>query len=180
MDTDPAPNVLVIDDDRVFADTLAAALTRAGWTAAARYSATDALGAAVAMTPDAAIVDLRIGTEDGLELVPRLRALAPDARILVLTGYASIATAVRAIKLGADDYLAKPTTAKAIVSALQRRDGHGQDTSDSAPMSPRRLEWEHIQRVLAEHDGNISSTARALNMHRRTLQRKLAKRPARR
>ena len=98
----------------------------------------------------------------------------------MLTGYASIATAVKAIKLGADDYLAKPVTAAAVAAVLER--GAPREPSDERaeplePMSPRRLEWEHIQRVLAEHDGNISATARTLRMHRRTLQRKLAKRP---
>jgi two-component system response regulator RegA len=104
-------------------------------------------------------------------------------RIVVLTGYASIATAVKAIKLGADDYLAKPVTASAVADALargERATGHtaGADASHAAePMSPRRLEWEHIQRVLTDNDGNISATARTLRMHRRTLQRKLAKKP---
>jgi two-component system response regulator RegA len=105
-------------------------------------------------------------------------------RIVVLTGYASIATAVRAIKLGADDYLAKPVTASAVAAVLERgarTEAHDDDNSAAPlePMSPRRLEWEHIQRVLAEHDGNISATARTLRMHRRTLQRKLAKHPTR-
>ena len=102
-------------------------------------------------------------------------------RIVVLTGYASIATAVKAIKLGADDYLAKPVTANAVAAVLGRgaRKEVANDGQPAAlePMSPRRLEWEHIQRVLAEHDGNISATARTLHMHRRTLQRKLAKKP---
>ena len=100
-------------------------------------------------------------------------------RILVLTGYASIATAVKAIKRGADDYLAKPVTAGAVAAVLEReaRPEGGDPAAPLEPMSPRRLEWEHIQRVLAEHDGNISATARTLRMHRRTLQRKLAKRP---
>ena len=99
-------------------------------------------------------------------------------RIVVLTGYASIATAVRAIKLGADDYLAKPVTATAVAAALTRSERTVAIETPMSPMSPRRLEWEHIQRVLSEHDGNISATARTLRMHRRTLQRKLAKRPA--
>ena len=110
-----------------------------------------------------------------------LRRAHPHMRIVVLTGYASIATAVKAIKLGADDYLAKPVTASAVAAVLERRaqDPAGDEPAANAtPMSPRRLEWEHLQRVLAEHDGNISATARTLRMHRRTLQRKLAKRPA--
>ena len=101
-------------------------------------------------------------------------------RIIVLTGYASIATAVKAIKLGADDYLAKPVTAAAVAAALERGERSARNSDVVAPlerMSPRRLEWEHIQRVLTEHDGNISATARTLRMHRRTLRRKLSKRP---
>jgi two-component system response regulator RegA len=102
-------------------------------------------------------------------------------RIVVLTGYASIATAVKAIKLGADDYLAKPVTAGAVAAVLERnaRPAATDAAAPLEPMSPRRLEWEHLQRVLAEHDGNISATARTLRMHRRTLQRKLGKRPTR-
>jgi two-component system response regulator RegA len=111
-----------------------------------------------------------------------LRREHPEMRIVVLTGYASIATAVRAIKLGADDYLAKPVTASAVAEVLERESADrpsSEDLETAAPMSPRRLEWEHIQRVLAQHEGNVSATARTLHMHRRTLQRKLAKRPAR-
>ena len=113
-------------------------------------------------------------------LIEPLRREYPRMRIVVLTGYASIATAVKAIKLGADDYLAKPVTAAAVAAVLERgaRTKSGDErTAAHEPMSPRRLEWEHIQRVLAEHDGNISATARTLRMHRRTLQRKLLKRP---
>ncbi len=130
---------------------------------------------------DAAIVDLRLGDEDGLTLIKPLRALGARIRIVVLTGYASIATAVKAIKLGADDYLAKPVTASSVLDdATARREAVAAQSASvgAEPMSPRRLEWEHIHRVLAEHAGNISATARALKMHRRTLQRKLAKKPS--
>jgi two-component system response regulator RegA len=172
------PTVLVVDDDQRFAATLAQALERRGWTPVVAHTVGAALSSARASAPDAAIVDLRLGTEDGMTLLQPLRETAPRARIVVLTGYASIATAVKAIKLGADDYLAKPVTASTVVDALLR--GASTATDDGppmTPMSPRRLEWEHIQRVLTENDGNISATARTLNMHRRTLQRKLAKRP---
>ena len=132
-------------------------------------------------SPTPPIVDLKLGADDGLALIEPLRRAHPRMRIVVLTGYASIATAVKAIKLGADDYLAKPVTAGAVAAVLERgtRRERGKRGERPAlePMSPRRLEWEHIQRVLAEHDGNISATARTLRMHRRTLQRKLAKRP---
>jgi two-component system response regulator RegA len=182
MPADARRGVLVVDDDERFAVTLAAALARRGYVAHVAHNAAAALATARTKEPDAAVVDLKLGADDGLALIEPLRSAHPKMRIVVLTGYASIATAVKAIKLGADDYLAKPVTASAVVSVLER--GARKEPSPDAlaqpleRMSPRRLEWEHIQRVLAEHDGNISATARTLRMHRRTLQRKLAKRPA--
>lgn len=172
-----ARSVLVVDDDERFASTLATALARRGWAVQTAHDAAAALAVASATPTDAAIVDLKLGADDGLALIEPLRAALPAARIIVLTGYASIATAVKAIKLGADDYLAKPVTATTVAAALARGADDDAEPLPDAPMSPRRLEWEHIQRVLAENDGNISATARILNMHRRTLQRKLAKRP---
>jgi two-component system response regulator RegA len=182
MPADAQRGVLVVDDDVRFAITLAAALARRGYVAHVAHDAAAALATASTREPDAAIVDLKLGADDGLALIEPLRRAHPRMRIIVLTGYASIATAVKAIKLGADDYLAKPVTAAAVLAALERgapggARGAGEPTPE--PMSPRRLEWEHIQRVLAENDGNISATARTLRMHRRTLQRKLAKRPTR-
>ena len=115
-----------------------------------------------------------------MRLLPLLRERAPQALILVLTGYASIATAVDAIKLGAAQYLAKPAGVDDILAAFEQREPDLAQQAPEQPMSVRRLTWEHIQRVLAEHDGNVSATARALDMHRRTLQRMLAKRPANR
>jgi two-component system response regulator RegA len=174
--------VLVVDDDERFAITLAAALARRGYVAHVAHDAAAALATASTKDPDAAIVDLKLGADDGLALIEPLRRAHPRMRIIVLTGYASIATAVKAIKLGADDYLAKPVTAAAVAAALERgahAGASGESGPSLEPMSPRRLEWEHIQRVLAENDGNISATARTLRMHRRTLQRKLAKRPTR-
>jgi two-component system response regulator RegA len=126
--------------------------------------------------PEFAVVDLKMGGAPGLALVKVLHSLDPNTRIVVLTGYASIATAVEAIKLGATQYLAKPANADEIVAAFH----HASDSNAPIKSQPRQiesLEWEHIQRVLREHDGNISATARALNMHRRTLQRKLGKPP---
>jgi two-component system response regulator RegA len=179
MPADAQRSVLVVDDDRRFAITLAAALARRGYVAHVAHDAEAALATAETQKPSAAIVDLKLGSDDGLALIEPLRRAHPHMRILVLTGYASIATAVKAIKRGADDYLAKPVTAGAVAAVLERETPReGSDAAASLePMSPRRLEWEHIQRVLAEHDGNISATARTLRMHRRTLQRKLAKRP---
>ena len=179
MRAEAVRSVLVVDDDVRFAETLARALERRGWLASVAHTIDDALAAARARAVDAAIVDLRLGDEDGLELIEPLHALGAPIRIVVLTGYASLTTAVKAIKLGADDYLAKPVTASAVVETLQRGDKSAAApvTPRAEPMSTRRLEWEHIQRVLAEHAGNLSATARALRMHRRTLQRKLAKKP---
>ncbi len=177
MPTELRGSVLLVDDDERFAGTLAQALDRRGWTTVVSHTADDALAAARDSPPNAAVVDLKIGRDDGLALVPALREIGPHMRIIVLTGYASIATAVRAIKLGADDYLAKPVTGSTVADALARGGRTAAEATPPTPMSPRRLEWEHIQRILAEHEGNISATARTLNMHRRTLQRKLAKRP---
>ena len=128
--------------------------------------------------PEFIVLDLNIGGESGLKLIRPLLDVTPGARILVLTGYASIATAVDAVKLGAVQYLAKPADVDSIVRALRADEIVLEDRVPDAPMSVDRLEWEHIQRVLAEHDGNISATARALQMHRRTLQRKLARPPS--
>jgi two-component system response regulator RegA len=177
MRADERRSVLVIDDDVPFARTLARALERRGWLPRVAHTAREALAAASAAVPDAAIVDLRLDVDDGLRLIEPLREANAGMRIVVLTGYASIATAVNAIKRGADDYLAKPVTGAVVADALNRRDAADPVPLTPTPMSPRRLEWEHLQRVLAEHGGNISSTARALQMHRRTLQRKLGKRP---
>jgi two-component system response regulator RegA len=181
MPADTQPSVLVVDDDQRFAITLAAALARRGYVAHVAHDASAALATAAAQKPSAAVVDLKLGGDDGLALIEPLRRAHPHMRIVVLTGYASIATAVKAIKLGADDYLAKPVTAGAVAAVLEReaRPASSDAAAPLEPMSPRRLEWEHIQRVLGDNDGNISATARTLRMHRRTLQRKLAKRPTR-
>jgi two-component system response regulator RegA len=181
MPADARRGVLVVDDDERFAVTLAMALARRGYVVHVAHDSAAALVTAAAKDPDAAIVDLKLGADDGLALIEPLRRAHPRMRIVVLTGYASIATAVKAIKLGADDYLAKPVTASAVAAVLERGTHSMPEDERRAeplePMSPRRLEWEHIQRVLADHDGNISATARTLRMHRRTLQRKLAKKP---
>ena len=133
--------------------------------------------------PGYCVLDLKLGEENGLRLIPELHALVPDLRVLLLTGYASIATAVEAIKRGAHDYLAKPVDADAVVRALLDGDSEVEEQelpdAPEQPLALRRLEWEHIQRVLTDCDGNISETARRLGMHRRTLQRKLSKHPVR-
>ena len=170
--------LLVIDDDAVFNATLVRALARRGISAEGIEDAAEALPSAQRVRPSRIVLDLNLGGNSGLALITPLLDLLPDCRIVVLTGYASIATAVDAIKLGAVQYLAKPVEVEAILNAF------GQDAPVTAeaefaatPLSVDRLEWEHIQRVLHEHEGNISATARALRMHRRTLQRKLGKRP---
>ena len=131
------------------------------------------------MLPVRIVLDLNLEGESGLRLLPALRARFPDAAIVVLTGYASIATAVEAVKLGAVQYLAKPATVDELMAAFGQVSANPALPVNPQPMSLRRITWEHLQRVLAEHGGNISATARALNMHRRTLQRMLAKRPVR-
>jgi two-component system response regulator RegA len=129
--------------------------------------------------PEYAVIDLKMPGDSGLVLVRKLNELDPATRIVVLTGYASISTAVEAIKLGATHYLAKPVDADEVVSAFNKAEGDADISISNNPLTVERLEWEHIQRVFAEHAGNVSATARALNMHRRTLQRKLSKRAPR-
>jgi two-component system response regulator RegA len=171
--------ILVVDDDPVFAAALAQALRRRGHEAVLAHDGEAALAQATAGHFHAAVLDLRLAADTGLRLIAPLKTALPDLRILLLTGYASIATAVEAIKLGAVHYLAKPASVEEILAALGRDDGDATVSPAEEPMSVDRLEWEHIQKVLAENDGNLSATARALKMHRRTLQRKLGKRPVR-
>lgn len=175
----PAWRILVVDDDPVYAQALARSLLRRGHAVETAADGKSVLGALAGAPFDAVILDLRLAMESGLHLIAPLKATWPEARILLLTGYASIATAVEAIKLGATHYLAKPAGVEEILAALGRVEGDADAALPEAPLSVDRLEWEHIQKVLAEHDGNLSATARALKMHRRTLQRKLAKRPVR-
>lgn len=183
MNTVPmvSPRFLIVDDDDVFAGALARALMRRGYAPTVAPTAEAALALARATDYGWVTVDLHLahptGTTSGLHLIEPLRALLPEARMLVLTGYASIATAVQAVKAGADDYLAKPADVDTILRTLQGEAVAPSPDIEPTPLSVPRLEWEHIQRVLAEHKGNISATARALNMHRRTLQRKLGKKP---
>jgi two-component system response regulator RegA len=174
--------LLIAEDDAVFAGVLARALRSRGFDVHVAADADTALACARAQRPRYAVVDLKLGEDSGLALIPALRGEMPSMRILLLTGYASIATAVEAIKRGAHDYLAKPVDADAVVRALLDEDAADavDDGSVDVPDTPlrlSRLEWEHIQRTLQECDGNISETARRLGMHRRTLQRKLGKRP---
>jgi len=175
--TDDQPSLLLVDDDEIFCQVLERALKKRGFEVHTAQDARQAEELALRTSPEYAVVDLRIGQESGLMMVSRLKSLIPEIRILILTGYASIATAVEAIKLGAIHYLTKPADADQIVAAFGRIEGDVDVDAAVAPPSTRRLEWEHLQKVLMEHDGTISATARALGMHRRTLQRKLSKRP---
>lgn len=170
--------LLLVEDDAVFATVLSGALRRRGFEVTTAASCDEARALIANAMPDVAIVDLRIGNESGLSIVPLLTRGSPPARTLVLTGYGSIATAVEAIKLGASQYLTKPVDVDEIVMALTADENAPDDVRVIArPLSVKRQEWEHIQRVLTENQGNISASARALGIHRRTLQRKLQKRP---
>lgn len=173
---------LLVDDDPLYLRTLQRSLARRGIATRTATDASGALALASERPPAFVLLDLKLGHESGLALIQPLRALRADMRILLVTGYASIATAVEAIKLGADDYLPKPASMPVILRAL----GLAEDGEDEAgmveppeTMTPiSRLEWEHIQQALLETNGNISAAARLLGMHRRSLQRKLAKRPS--
>lgn len=180
MVADAKPRLLLVDDDAVLCDALARGLNARDYEVSVAHTYAEATAAIACAPPAFAIVDLRLPGGQGLSLIPVLKAAAPDVRIVVLTGYGSVPTAVEAIKRGATYYLAKPASVDEIVSAFAHTAGSGDAEIEDKPMSLSRLEWEHIQRVLHEHDGNISAAARALSMHRRTLQRKLAKRPVRR
>lgn len=178
-DISEQPTLLIVDDDKIFCGVLAKAMTKRGFSVEITHNIEDALAKAEAATLEYAIVDLKLDSESGLVLVEKLKALDPGTRIVMLTGYASVATAVEAIKLGATHYLAKPVDADEIMAAFERTSGEADTPISANPLSVGRLEWEYIQRILTENDNNISVTARILNMHRRTLQRKLAKKPHR-
>lgn len=168
-------NGLLVDDDVLYAQTLQRSLARRGVDLRIAHDAASALAQARERRPDFVLLDLKLGRESGLALIEPLRMLGGEVRIVLMTGYASVATAVDAIKRGADDYLAKPITAEALLRTLR---GETAETQAEATMTPlARLEWEHIQQALKETDGNIAAAARLLGMHRRSLQRKLAKRP---
>ncbi|AAZ98643.1 Two Component Transcriptional Regulator, Fis family [Thiobacillus denitrificans ATCC 25259] len=171
--------LLIVEDDVDFATALARAMKKRGFEVALAHDAVEAARIAAQFVPSHAVVDLKLPGKSGLDVVATLAARVPAPAIVVLTGYASIATAVAAVRLGARHYLAKPADADEIVAALLRDEPDTTVDVSPQPLSVARLEWEHIQKVLNEHDGNISATARALKMHRRTLQRKLEKNPPR-
>ncbi len=166
--------LLLVDDDGLWLARLARAMERRGFTVIQAESVAEGVMQANAHAPGHAVVDLRLGDGSGLDVVEALHAACADCRVVVLTGYGNIATAVAAVKLGAIDYLAKPADADDIAAALAT-DGVDRPAPPDRPMSADRVRWEHIQRVYELCDRNVSETARRLSMHRRTLQRILAK-----
>lgn len=168
--------ILIIDDDEVFASTLQRSLMRRGYAVDTAVSE-EAARQYYSQQPDQAVIDLKLASASGLNVLKSLLDASPKTKAIMLTGYSSIPTAVEAIKLGAINYLCKPANTDDILKAFELGTPEAPCEISNTPLSVDRLEWEHIQRVLNDHDGNISATARALNMHRRTLQRKLQKRP---
>lgn len=174
-ETQKERSLLIVDDDDTYREVLARSLIRRGFTVHGAASPATALEVFRATRPAFVLLDLNLDGQSGLNLIAPLRALSREVRIVVLTGYASIQTAVSALRLGAVHYLPKPANVVDIVKALLEDDPTIAPLETDTRMSVRGMEWEYIQRTLAEHDNNIAATARALNMHRRTLQRKLAK-----
>jgi two-component system, response regulator RegA len=171
-------NLLLVDDDAPLRRSLTRALERRGFQVLAAEGLAEANEHARLHRPEFAVLDMRLAEGSGLDLVRTLRSLRPDVRIVIVTGYGNIATAVAAIKAGAVDYLAKPVDADDVANALLRS-GEGLPPPPDNPMSADRVRWEHIQRVFEQCNRNVSETARRLNMHRRTLQRILNKRAPR-
>ncbi len=168
-------SLLLVDDDETFVKRLAKAMEKRGFVVETAESVAAGKAIALARPPAYAVVDLRLEDGNGLDVVETLRDRRPDCRIVVLTGYGAIATAVAAVKIGAIDYLSKPADANDVTNALLAR-GEALPPPPENPMSADRVRWEHIQRVYEMCDRNVSETARRLSMHRRTLQRILAKR----
>lgn len=171
--------ILIIDDEEHFAQVLNRSLSRMGYQTTFVTTPSEAKELMKQEVFDWVSLDLRLGQDSGLQLIPDLKIAMPEALIVILTGFASIPTAVEAIKLGAFNYLHKPATVKELINAFEGKTESLDVEIETTPMSIERLEWEHIQRILHENNGNVSSTARALGMHRRTLQRKLQKHPSR-
>jgi two-component system response regulator RegA len=171
-------SLLIVDDDRPFSTRLARAMEGRGFEVRTVEGVSEGIAAVEAHPPAYAVIDMRLGDGSGLDVIARLKELRPEARGVILTGYGNIATAVSAVKMGAFDYLAKPADADEIFGALVAKPGERAVPPEN-PMSADRVRWEHIQRVYELCGRNVSETARRLNMHRRTLQRILAKRAPR-
>lgn len=181
MESAPLPppgasnSLLIVDDDAAFRTRLARAMEKRGFQVATAESLATGMALAQTVAPAFAILDLRLGDGNGLDIVAVLHGVRPDARVIMLTGYGNIATAVAAVKAGAVDYLAKPADADQIEAALLAKTDRALPPPPDMPMSADRVRWEHIQRVFEQCDRNVSETARRLRMHRRTLQRILNK-----
>ncbi|HVU04185.1 MAG TPA: response regulator [Polyangiaceae bacterium] len=176
-----APSILIVDDDQALRERLAVAFRARGWEASTAADYDSAVAQAEKDSPEYAVVDLRLPGRSGLEIVRSLRAIDAETKIVVLTGYGSIATAMDAVRLGASHYISKPADVDDVLAAFARADadpGVAPEPSFTYP-SLARAEWEHINRVLSDCDGNVSEAARRLKIHRRSLQRKLQKYPPR-
>jgi two-component system response regulator RegA len=177
---DSRPSLLLVDDDAVYRERLATAIAARGYEVRTAADAEVALALAESDSPEYAVLDLRMPGDSGLELLRRLLTIDPTTQVLLLTGYGSIATALEAVRLGAVNYLTKPADVDDILAAFKPGESVGEVPADVATPSLARVEWEHIQRVLNDCEGNLSEAARRLGMHRRSLQRKASrKRPAR-
>lgn len=175
-----AQKLLLVEDDPSFANTLKRRLEKHGFSCWHADNCNDALLACHRHMPNYILLDMKLNNESGLSLVTPMRKVRPNARIILLTGFASIATAVDAIKLGADDYLSKPVDTQTLLAALHNSKVAAVEPTNATEeevLSAEQVEWQHIQQVLKYNNGNVSATARQLSMHRRTLQRKLQKRP---
>lgn len=185
MTADPAPtlpprgaprSLLIVEDDTAFRNRLSRAMDKRGFDVVAVASIVEGLDLATRIAPAYAVLDMRLEDGNGLDMVPKLRELRPGIRVVMLTGYGNIATAVSAVKAGAVDYIAKPADADQVEAALLANEADGPlPPPPEHPMSADRVRWEHIQRVFEQCDRNVSETARRLRMHRRTLQRILSK-----
>jgi two-component system, response regulator RegA len=173
-------SLLIVEDDDALRDRLTGAFVQRGLDVRAAATVDQAEALARDDPPELVLLDLRVGGDNGLALIPTLKEIDPATRIVVLTGYGSVATAVEALRRGAVHYLTKPADADEILAAFERSLGAGAASAPLEPMSLDRVEWEHINRVLVECGGNVSEAARLLGLHRRTLQRKLSKYPAKR
>ncbi|WOH39112.1 response regulator [Thalassotalea fonticola] len=169
---------LIIEDDQALASVLMRRLTKHGHQCRHFDNGTQGLIECEEFSPEVILLDMKLHDDSGLKYISALRKLQPQARIILMTGYASIATAVDAIKLGADDYLAKPVDSQTLLSAMHGKKIDIAEEVETDTLTSEQYEWEHINQALKFNDGNISATARQLSMHRRTLQRKLQRRPS--
>lgn len=168
-------DLLIIDDDKIFAEVLARSLGKLGFEARIAHDSVNAIAIMKAFSPEYILLDLKMQNETGLQLIPKLLEVEPYSKIVVLTGFASVNTAVEAIKLGAVHYLSKPVEVEEIIAAFNKAEGNPETPVDETSLSLFQAEWRHIKTALDKNGGNISATARELKMHRRTLQRKIEK-----